>query len=344
VKAGAVAATSAGTARAERLAVAESLLGTPPPLDSLPPGRVQVLARSIVHPSRSRPVVRWTVTLDAGQGPSAPLAVIGKGYRAGGGEQAWRLLDSLRRAGFDGPELQVPAPYGFDPARQLLAQEEAPASTLHALLDGDPGTSAPEAGRAGRWLARLHGVRGVPVPDLAADFEQLKLTEYTAALTGLMPQAAVRLGGLRAATLAALASAGNSTAGGPPVVTHGDFQPKNIHLDQHRVVVIDFDRAARAPAARDIGHVIGQTLTMGASRHGDLEAARPWVEAFLAGYAGGGGAAVAVRSAPAYVARTFAEVLFYRLVVRPVNDTSFVPDWLDAWEAAVEAAAGGGFR
>jgi hypothetical protein len=117
-----------------------------------------------------------------------------------------------------------------------------------------------------------------------------------------------------------------------------------MQLDQHRGVVIVFDRAARAPAARAIGRVCGQTLTMGASRPGDREAARPWVEACLAGDAGGGGAAVAVRSAPAYVARTFAEVVFYRLVVRPVSDTSFVPDWLDAWEAAVEAAAGGGFR
>jgi len=354
VKAGTEAATSAGTPRAERLAIAESLLVAPPPLDALGPGRAQVLTRSVVHPSRSRPVVRWTVTLDAGHGPSAPLAVIGKGYRAGGGEQAWRLLDSLRRAGFDDPGLQVPAPYGFDPVRQLLAQEEAPATTLHSLLDGDLGAGAPEAGRAGRWLARLHGVRGVTVPDLAADFEQLKLTEYTAALAGLLPQAAARLGDLRGATLAALSraannsaannSAANNGAGGPLVVTHGDFQPKNIHLDRSRVVVIDFDRAALAPAARDLGHFIGQTLTMGATRHGDLTAAGPWVEAFLAGYTDGGGDAGAIHSAPAYVARTFAEVLFYRLVVRPVRDASFVPDWLDAWEAAVESAAGGGFR
>ncbi|MET1064924.1 MAG: hypothetical protein ABWX85_08125, partial [Arthrobacter sp.] len=110
----------------------------------------------------------------------------------------------------------------------------------------------------------------------------------------------------------------------------------------HRVVVIDFDRAARAPAARDLGHFIGQTLTMGASRHGDLGAAAPWAEAFLTGYGDAGGDAGAVHSAPAYVARTFAEVLFYRLVVRPVGDSSFVPDWLDAWEEAVEAAAGSG--
>jgi aminoglycoside phosphotransferase (APT) family kinase protein len=265
--------------------------------------------------------------------------VIGKSFRAGGGEQAWRLLESLRKAGFDAPGLQVPAPYGFDPARQLLAQEEAPATTLHSLLDGDLEAAAPEAGRAGRWLARLHGVADVQVPDLAADFERLKLTEYAAALAGLLPQAADRLVGLTAGTLTEL-----SRAGATKVLTHGDFQPKNIHLDRHRLVVIDFDRAAWAPAARDLGHFIGQTVTMAASRHGDLRAAAPWVEAFLDGYADGGGDAGAVRSAPAYVARTFAEVLFYRLVVRPVEDTSFVPAWLDAWAAAVDDAAEGGYR
>ncbi|AOT04832.1 phosphotransferase [Arthrobacter sp. U41] len=334
-----VTATAATAPRAVRLAIAESLLVTPPPLDALPPGQVQVVTRSVVHASRSRPVVRWTVTFDTGQGPRAPLAVIGKGYRAGGGEQAWRLLGELRQAGLDGVEHQVPAPYGFDPERQLLAMEEAPAATLHSLLDGDPGTAAPEAARAGRWLARLHGVRGVQVPELPADFERTKLTEYAGALAKLLPQAAGRLDELTEATLAGLAGAVGSR-----VVTHGDFQPKNIHLDQHRVVVIDFDRAARAPAARDLGHFIGQALTMGAARHGGLDAAAPWVEAFLDGYADAGGGADAVRSAPAYVARTFAEVLFYRLVVRPVGNASFVPDWLVGWESAVEAAAGGGYR
>lgn len=365
----AVAATPSGAARAERLAAAESLLASPPPLEDLlnglhnglpnglpsdpqaDPGEaapvpsvpVHVVTRSVVHASRSRPVVRWTVALDGGLPAPAPLAVIGKGYRAGGGEQAWRLLDSLRRAGFDDPGYQVPAPYGFDPARRLLAQEEAPPATLHSLLDGDLRAAAPEAGRAGGWLARLHAVRGVQAPDLAADFERLKLSEYSAALARLLQHDAGRLAELTAATLAALERAGDGTAG-RAVVTHGDFQPKNIHLDARRIVVIDFDRAALAPAARDLGHFIGQTLTMGASRHGDLSAAAPWVEAFLAGYSGAGGDPGAVRAAPAYVARTFAEVLFYRLVVRPVKDPSFVPDWLDGWEAAVADAAGGGYR
>ncbi|MGY1633621.1 phosphotransferase [Geodermatophilus sp. SYSU D01186] len=329
-------AASADGRRAERLAAAESLLLRPPPLDALPPGRVEVLARSVVHASRSRPVVRWTVTLDSGAGPSAPLGVIGKGYRKGGGAQARELLDGLRRAGLDAPDLQVPAAYGYDPARQLLAQEEAPATTLHDLLGGNPGEAAPHAERTGRWLARLHAVRGVPLPELAVDFERHKLAEYAAALAEVLPGAAPRLAELTRGTLAGLAAGG--AAG---VVTHGDFQPKNIHLDRSRIVVIDFDRAARAPAARDLGHFIGQTLTMAAARHGDLGCARSWVAAFVRGYTGNGGAPDAVRAAPAYVARTFAEVLFYRLVVRPVRDTAFVPDWLTAWAAAVDGAVGG---
>jgi tRNA A-37 threonylcarbamoyl transferase component Bud32 len=328
--------SSADARRAERLAVAESLLLRPPPLDALPPGRVEVVARSVVHASRSRPVVRWTVTLDSGTGPSAPLAVIGKGYLKGGGAEARELLDALRGAGLDAPDLQVPAAYGFDPARQLLAQEEAPAATLHALLAGNPAEAAPDAQRAGRWLARLHAVRDAPLPELAVDFERRKLTEYAAALAEVLPGAATRLAGLTRGTLAGLARGGAAEA-----VTHGDFQPKNIHLDRARIVVIDFDRAARAPAARDLGHFVGQTLTMAAARHGDLACAGSWVAAFVRGYTGNGGDPDAVRAAPAYVARTFAEVLFYRLVVRPVGDTAFVPDWLDAWAAAVDGAVGG---
>ena len=102
-------------------------------------------------------------------------------------------------------------------------------------------------------------------------------------------------------------------------------------------MVIDFDRAAYAPAARDIGHFIGQTLTMGASRHGHLGATATWLDAFLHGYAAGGGEPAAAAAAPAYVARTFAEVLFYRLVVRPMPDRSFVPTWLDVCEHSLES-------
>lgn len=334
--AGAAPALGRDSRRAERLAIAQSMLSSPPPLQSLRLERVEVLDGSVVHASRSRPVVRWVVSAHSAAGP-ASLAVIGKAYRKGGGEAAGRLLGQLRRAGFDSPRLQVPEPFGFDPARALLAQEEAPPLTARTLLEADPAPDTPVVERVGAWLARLHSVGGVDVPVLADDFERRKLTEYTAALAALLPAAAGRLAALTEQTLAGL-----SSSPAPRVVTHGDFQPGNIHLDAQRVVVIDFDRAAHAPAARDLGHFIGQTLTMGASWHGDLRAAAGWVEPFLRGYTAAGGSAAAVAAAPVYVARTFAEVLFYRLVVRPVRDQSFVPAWLDAWARCLDSGLPGG--
>jgi tRNA A-37 threonylcarbamoyl transferase component Bud32 len=325
--------TASDLRRAERLAAAEALLTRPPPLQALGPVRVHVLDGSVVHASRSRPVVRWALRVHARSG-SFPLTVIGKGYLRGGGEDAWRLLHDLRRAGLDHPGLQVPEPYGFDPSRRLLAQEEAPPTTLRSLLDDDPVSAVSAVVRVGAWLARLHSLSGVDVPVLPDDFEHRKLAEYTDALTAELPAAADRLTALTARTLDGLS--GDSAR---RVVTHGDFQPGNVHLDGARVVVIDFDRAASAPAARDVGHFIGQTLTMGASRHGHLAAAASWVDAFLRGYTAAGGDGSAVASAPAYVARTFAEVLFYRIVVRPMPDRSFVPEWLDAWEQSLDAAA-----
>ena len=193
-------ATGSDVRRAERLAIARSLLDGPPPLQALRPGRVVVLEGSVVHASRSRPVVRWAVTVDSGAG-RVPLAVIGKGYRKGGGEEAGRLLGQLRRAGFDDPRLQVPPPFGFDPVRQLLAQEEAPPRTLRSLLDDDPAAAVPVVTRVGRWLARLHATTGVDVPLLADDFEQRKLTEYATALAAALPGAADRLRTLTARTL-----------------------------------------------------------------------------------------------------------------------------------------------
>ena len=316
------------TRRAQRHAVAAALLESPPPLDALPVRVVAVDDSSVVHASRSRPVVRWDLTVESADGEKLRLAVIGKAFVKGSGEQAWRLLKQLRAAGFDDQRLQVPQPFGFDPVRRLLAQEEAPGRTLHALLEREVDHALPTVRRVGAWLARLHTVTSADVPLLPANFESRKLAEYATALEGELPWAAARVADLTARTLQRLREASRS----PVVLTHGDFQPKNIHLDEERVVVIDFDRAAPAPAARDLGHFVGQTLTMGAAMHGHLAAAESWTPAFLSGYVDAGGDPRAVRSTSGYVARTFAEVLFYRLVVRPVGTEAFVPAWLDAWE------------
>jgi hypothetical protein len=321
--------------RAQRHAAAAALLTEPPPLDARPGHRILAARGDVVHASRSRPVVRWDLDLATGDGTRARLAVIGKAFVAGGGERAWWLLRELRSAGFDDRNLQVPEPLGFDPARQLLAQEEAPAGTLYERLRHDPDQALPEVGRVAEWLARLHAVPDPGLGVLPATFERDKLAEYSAALGGELPEHARRIDALTATTARRLGEAADVTR----VVTHGDFQPKNIHLDDERVVVIDFDRAALASAARDLGHFVGQSLTMAASVHGHLDAAVSWARTFLRAYVTAGGDPRAVETTPGYVARTFAEVLYYRLVVRPVGTRAFVADWLDAWERHLE---GGG--
>jgi len=318
--------------RQERRAIAEALLNEPPPVDDLRGRVLSTLDGKVLHASRSRPVVQWTLSVN-GDGPARTVSVVGKGFRKGGGEDAWHLMRRLRAAGLDGPVFQVPEPYGFDPVRQLLAQELAPPRTLHDGLKGDPAAAVPDVQRVAQWLARLHDVGEVGLPPLPKEFEQDKLLSYAEGLADAVPEYHARVESLIGLTTDALAHVSTQC-----VTTHGDFQPKNIHLDDQRVVVIDFDRAAWAPAARDIGHFVGQSLTMGASRHGTIDAAASWCDAFMPAYLEAGGAAGVEADVPAYVARTFSEVLFYRLVVRPVADFSFVPAWLDAWEWTLEQA------
>jgi len=319
--------------RAERFAAAQALLAAPPPLEALAPRRVTVHDGDVVHASRSRPVVRWRVSVETEETEVVTLPVIGKAFHKGGGEDAGRLLSALRDAGFDHPGFAVPRPLGWDPGRRLLAQEEAPPGTLHALLERGALDQPEPAHRVGQWLARLHGVSHVPLPPLPPDFEARTLGSYRPALVEAVPEHADRLDRLVEATVSRLHSVRL-----PGVLTHGDFQPKNVHLDEQRVVVIDFDRAAVAPASRDLGHFIGQTRTMAASHHGRLDTADGWVGAFLQGYVDAGGTVEAVAAAAPYVGRTYAEVLFYRLVVRPVGRTDFVPGWLDAWERCVSGS------
>lgn len=312
--------------RVERQAIAEAVLAEAPPLPAPAAGVVRSIGGEVLHASRSRPVVRWVVSeYGAAGGAVERYTIVGKVYGKGDGAAAHDLLRHLSARGFDG-EYAVPAPLGYLPARRLLLQSEAPSGTLYDRLTDPVGTAA-DVRRAGAWLARLHAVTGTDLRPLPAAFEAEKIDHYVSELARLRPQLAWRLRGLERDLLPLLATAG----AGPLVPTHGDYQPKNVHLDAGRIMVIDFDRAALAPAGRDLGHFIGQAITMSAaSRRSFDDDAHAWALALVDGYLAEGGSPAAVATAPAYVARTFLEVLFYRLVVRPVPAGSFAAAWLDA--------------
>lgn len=319
--------------RAEREAIAQAVLDEIPRFGGPAPGTLRSVDGQVLHASRSRPVVRWDIT-DASAAGTTTRSVVGKVYTKGGGAAAYDLLSHLRRSGFGGA-FDVPDAVGYVARRKLLLQSEAPKNTLHDGL-ADLGASAGDVYRAGQWLARLHAVTGTNLRPLAADFEAAKAEQYITALAPVKPHLTRRLREIQAELLPILVAAET----GELVPTHGDFQQKNVHVDAERIVVIDFDRAALAPAARDLGHFIGQALTMAASAGHPFEGpARDWAFALLDGYVAAGGSAEAVEAAPAYVARTFLEVLFYRLVVRPVRDDSFAADWVAECSSWLERCA-----
>lgn len=283
----------------------------------------------VLRESRFRPVFRYRVGYTDESGTvGAHRVLIGKANYREGGASAYAFMRRLWEAGFRAEEESaIPEPIAYLDQLSLLVQTEAPGRCLYEWLT-HPETGLEPARAAGRWLARLHGTE---LPDweaaLPSGFEVRKLNGYRQGLVDALPDRIARIEELTAATLDAL----GRLAGTRPVPTHGDYQPKNIYVDGRRVTVIDWDRGALAPAARDLGHFVGQCLTMSYSKTGTFAQVEPWNDAFLEGYGDDAPAGWDCALAP-YVARTILEVLYYKLVVKPVRDPSFVPVWLDALE------------
>lgn len=295
--------------------------------------RVEDCAGEVLRESRFRPVFRYRVGYRDESGTvGAHRVLIGKANYREGGASAYDFMRRLWEAGFRTEDNAIPEPIAYLDQLSLLIQTEAPGRCLYEWL-AHPETGLEPARSAGGWLARLHRTElaggDAALPE---GFEDRKLDGYRQALGDALPEGKDRIEELTVAVLDAL----RPLARARPVPTHGDYQPKNIYIDGRRVTVIDWDRGALAPAARDLGHFVGQCLTMSYSKAGTFAAVAPWNEAFLDGYGDDAPTGWDLGLAP-YVARTILEVLYYKVVVKPVRDPSFVPAWLDALESTLTA-------
>jgi hypothetical protein len=294
------------------------------------PARRRSVLRYVVtylKPSSSRPVLRYAVTYyDQERKVPVQKVLIGKGYYRGDGSLTFQAMNQLWLNGFAHDHLTIPEPLAYLAELSLLLQAQAPGKALYLYLD-DPATALEFVRLTARWLAKLHRA-GIDSPRvlLPAQDEE-KLATYRAALVQACPRFAERLADLTDRTVASL----TALPPGQVVPTHGDYQPKNILMHRNRVTVIDFDRFALTHPARDLGHFLGQCMTMSYVRTGSFEAIEPWNAAFLGEYERLMGSA-ALPALPAFIARTFLEVLYYKLVVRPVKDAYFLAPWLDECE------------
>ena len=176
---------------------------------------------------------------------TAPL--YGKVHADATGAALWRLLARL------GPALAgvgVPRPLGYSAAirtfvcarvpgrpavltgpgeaRRLVAAAAAAASALHAAPVGTPARRA-FAGEATALRADLELLRA-PWPEIAE---------------------------LLGAELTALEERAGDTPAGPPVLVHGDLTPSQLLLEQGSSHLVDFDAAAMAEPAFDLGRFRG---------------------------------------------------------------------------------------
>ncbi len=289
----------------------------------------------VLQASRHRPVVSYRVTYEeAGSTQSVLKIVIGKAYYRGDGAATFELMRRLWAEGFsDENPLCITEPIAWIPETKVLLQGKANGRPLYDHLPSPEEAIARVRG-AGRWLAKLHSTDGGSASrPLPAGYETDKVTTYASALAEAHPAVAGRVQAVAAAAAGAL----DGTGDGLMVPTHGDYQPKNIYVNRRQTTVIDFDRHALAAPARDLAHFIGQCMTMSWVRTGSFARIASWNDAFLEAY--GDTRRAGLDLLPVYLARTFLEILYYKLVVKPVADPSFMSAWLDQceqWAAEAE--------
>lgn len=253
--------------------------------------------------------------------------LIGKGYAGRDGAATYEILRELWHKGFGADRrLTIAEPIAYVPSPGILLQERAPGRGLHHDL-ADPTRALDRVRRTAEWLAKLHSMHVSLAAPLPLADEGDKVRRCGRALAGRFPGLAGRIERIAGRVASSLEALGARSR----VPTHGDFQPKNIHVCGDRITVFDFDRFALAHPARDLGQFVGQCLTMSHQRTGSFREVAPWNAAFLDEYArrvrGDG-----VRALSTFVPRTFLEILHFKLCVYPSPDPTFLPVWLEECE------------
>jgi len=227
--------------------------------------------------------------------PACPAA-IAKFYPDASGAQAYATMRAVAGAlaQSSNARLAIPEPLCYDMRQRLLVQRRVEGELLDELARG---ARAVEALRlTGLALAELHRLT------LSAG-QVLGLCQHLADLVRphprMLAQYVEELGAPASALLQALLDA-EAQIDVPSVAAplHRDVHLRQLFLGEGRIWLIDWDLFARGDPALDVGNFSVYLLT-----HLGDDGERA-VDAFLAGYAEGGGAATIAR-APLYAAFTY---------------------------------------
>lgn len=208
--------------------------------------------------------------------------------------------------------LVVPRLIGASPRHHAVASE---------WLEGKPANPDPlSAGRIGAALAALHRQDAPQLSPLTAGDQQAGARAIAEAFGALLPDLADRALAL-AQRIAPLLDRGSQA-----VPLHGDCHLEQILDLGTKIALVDFDEAARGPAAWDLGNLLAH-LQVGGTAAADLGAFRA---ALLDGYRCAGG----IVGASDLAAQTALALL--RLAMRPFREQD--RDWPAASAAILDLA------
>jgi len=240
-----------------------------PRLVGLPwaPGRLAVRAvRAVRYKPGRRCLIEYDVAMTPPATPGAFVTLVAKARARGADAETFRLLQALRRRGFDGASpdgIAVPEPVAVIPELGLWLQRKVHGTAATGALAEANGT----------WLARrlaeaAHKVHRAAVPVLRRHTiaDELRiLHDGLGSLAQRRPEWARRIVRL----LSACDRLGALTEPRRLRGIHRDFYPDHALLDGERLYLLDFDLYCEGDPALDIGNCIGHITEQSVRTRGD---------------------------------------------------------------------------
>lgn len=149
--------------------------------------------------------------------------------------------------------LQTVPPVGYSPPYRILAFPWVSDSPLVEQLQATPAAVLNTLIPVGTALAELHGQRLKRLPQVGSAAEALDMMAMVSDLCHLHPVLAGKI-----KTLSRTIAEGLIQLPQQWCSTHGDFKPDQVLLQGRAVTLLDFDRAAVAHPARDLGSFLAQ--------------------------------------------------------------------------------------
>ena len=208
----------------------------------------------IMRRRNKRCVIRYRVEAFDGQN-QAPidLRIIGKVFKQNRGERVFEMMRQLWESGFSrdaGDGLSIPEPLDFSTPLCMLFQEEVPGRPLKNLIKESPD---PEHLKLlARVIAKLHQCPIIPNTPMTIQDHLLRCHPRYPTLALALPESETRIDYVirKAEQAETLFGAVQHT----PI--HGDFHLGQVHLEDDRIWLIDFDAISYADPAADLGNLL----------------------------------------------------------------------------------------